>query len=369
MNNNFYRKEMSHFDLPRLASGKAGELRVTELEQNVILSLSKDDRNGMSHFDLPRLNRRVKASGLSVTKSNVILSLSKDDGREIRYFNGLSVIDKVYNFRLTLLYLLIFLSSITAQTAIWFPKEINVQPFTANFLEPKSGFLFNTSNDKIRLDIGTSQDILHIINQNDIFSFGADLFTYTRLRSEKDFHFPVETIDYFFGINASAKRIFCDNEVGLRFRFSHISAHLVDGQFDKTTNQWRDGRLPQVYSREFIELFPFIRFYDLRFYAGLTYIFHSSPKEIKKGIYQIGFDYFATIFSFGTATPFIAYDFKLSGKEKYVGNNFINFGMKFGQFNKKGFSIYYSYISGMSVHGEYLGINENYSSLGFNLDL
>ncbi|MFN3872333.1 MAG: DUF1207 domain-containing protein [Ignavibacterium sp.] len=251
----------------------------------------------------------------------------------------------------------------------WFPKELNVQPFTANFLEPKAGFLFNTSDDKIRLDIGTSQDILHIKNQEDILSFGVDLFTFTRLRSEKDFHFPVETIDYLFGLNAAYKKYYCNNEIGLRFRFSHISAHLVDGQFDKTTNQWRDGRLPQVYSREFIELFPFIRFNDLRFYAGLTYIFHSSPKEIKKGIFQIGGDYFLTNLNTEVFTPYIAYDFKLSGKEKYIGNNFINFGLKFGEFNKKGFSIYYSFISGHSIHGEYIDVRENYSSLGFNLDL
>ncbi|MFN3694744.1 MAG: DUF1207 domain-containing protein [Ignavibacterium sp.] len=251
----------------------------------------------------------------------------------------------------------------------WFPKELSVQPFTANFLEPKTGFLFNTSDNKIRLDIGTSQDILHIINQDDILSFGTDLFTFTRLRSEKDFHFPVETIDYLFGLNASYKKYYCDNEIGLRFRFSHISAHLVDGQFDKTTNQWRDGRLPQVYSREFIELFPFIRFNDLRFYAGLTYIFHSSPKEIKKGIFQIGGDYFLTNLNTKVFTPYIAYNFKLSGKEKYIGNNFINCGLKFGEFNKKGFSIDYSFISGHSVHGEYIDVRESYSSIGFNLDL
>jgi hypothetical protein len=251
----------------------------------------------------------------------------------------------------------------------WFPKELNVQHFTANFLEPKAGFLFNTSDNKIRLDIGTSQDIIHIKTESGIYSAGADLFTFTRLRSEKDFHFPVETIDYLFGLNASFRRKFCGNEFGVRFRFSHISAHLVDGQFDKSLNQWRDGRLPQVYSREFVELFPFIRFNDLRFYLGLTYIFHSSPKEIKKGIFQIGGDYFLTTISNNIFTPFVAYDFKLSGKDKYVGNNFINFGIKFGEFNKKGFSIYYSYISGQSIHGEYFDTKESYSSIGFNLDL
>ncbi|MEP0860153.1 MAG: DUF1207 domain-containing protein [Ignavibacterium sp.] len=298
---------------------------------------------------------------IKIFNSNIILSLSKDDS--ISY-----VLSQKPSFMFIIIFLLSINSFLFAQQN-WFPKELNVQPFTANFLEPKAGFLFNTSDNKIRLDVGTSQDILHIKSQDDIFSFGADLFTFTRLRGEDDFHFPVETIDYLFGLNASFKKVLAENEYGIRFRFSHISAHLVDGQFDKAISQWRDGRLPQVYSREFLELFPFIRLDDLRFYAGLTYIFHSSPKEIKKGIFQIGGDYFITELSNQVFTPFIAYDFKLSGKEKYVGNNFINFGIKFGEFNKKGFSIYYSYISGKSVHGEYFDLNENYSSIGFNLDL
>uniref|UniRef100_UPI00404B03DA DUF1207 domain-containing protein n=1 Tax=Ignavibacterium sp. TaxID=2651167 RepID=UPI00404B03DA len=308
-----------------------------------------------------------------MNKNSILSSLKDAEGEKPR-FDELNmtrgeknVRSKIFLSNLTLLLILLFNSLLSAQHQ-WFPNELNVRPFTANFLEAKAGFLFNTDN-KIRLDIGTTQDILHIKSNEAVISFGADLFTFTRLRSENDFHFPVETIDYLFGLNASYKKKYCDNELGLRFRFSHISAHLVDGQFDKAANKWRDDKLPQVYSREFIEFFPFVRFDDLRIYAGLTYIFHSSPKEIKKGIFQIGGDFFVTKLKTDWFTPFIAYDFKLSGKEKYVGNNFINFGMKFGEFNKKGFSIYYSFISGKSVHGEYFDMNESYSSVGFNLDL
>uniref|UniRef100_A0A832G6A1 DUF1207 domain-containing protein n=1 Tax=Ignavibacterium album TaxID=591197 RepID=A0A832G6A1_9BACT len=313
----------------------------------------------MTHFDKLSVTHFDKLSVTHFDKLNV---------KEEEKLKFQKVDHRIFRSSLTFLIILLFNSLLSAQHQ-WFPSELNVQPFTANILEPKAGFLFNISDNKIRLDIGTSQDILHIKNNETIISFGADLFTFTRLRSESDFHFPVETIDYLFGLNASYKKMYCDNELGFRFRFSHISAHLVDGQFDKTTNQWRDGRLPHVYSREFIEFFPFIRFNDLRFYAGLTYIFHSSPKEIKKGIFQFGGDFFVTKLRTDWFTPFIAYDFKLSGKEKYVGNNFINFGMKFGEFNKKGFSIYYSYISGKSIHGEYFDLNESYSSIGFNLDL
>jgi hypothetical protein len=309
---------------------------------------------------------RVKLKGIEINHSN-----SETSG--ITFSNQINLTnnrkERAKKHLLILLLWILVNSTANAQSFIWFPDQLNVQPFTANFLEPKAGFHFNSSDSKIRLDISTSRDVLLIKNQHQIFSFGADLFTFTRLRSEKDFHFPVETIDYLFGLNASIKKNVNQNEFGLRFRISHISAHLVDGQFDKASNQWRDGRLPMVYSREFLELFPFIRLNDLRFYAGLTYIFHSSPKDVIKGIYQLGFDYFATRLEFNYFTPFIAYDFKLSGKEKYLGNNFVKIGLKFGQFNKKGFSIYYSYISGLSVHGEYFELKEKYSAIGINLDL
>jgi len=250
-----------------------------------------------------------------------------------------------------------------------FPADLNIQPFTANFLEPKAGFLFSTSENKIRLDISTSRDIVKWFDDDETISVGADLFTFTRLRSTDDFKFPVETIDYLFGLNAGYKKKFNDDEFGLRFRLSHISAHLVDGQYDSQNQEWRQGREPFVFSKEFVEIFPYYRINNFRAYAGLTYIFHVIPEEIKKGIYQLGFDYFATQIGTDYLTPFVAYDFKLSGNEKYIGNNIFSAGIKFGKWNQRGLSIYYTYISGNSIHGEYFDVNENYSSIGFNFEL
>lgn len=251
-----------------------------------------------------------------------------------------------------------------------FPSGLNIQPFTANILEPKTGFLIALDKNQLQLDISTSKDIVHWSNDKDEISFGADLFTFTRLRSTDDFKFPVETIDYLFGFNAGYKTKICNNnEYGFRFRLSHISAHLVDGQFDAQTQQWRDGRKPFVFSKEFIELFPFYRVNTFRAYAGFTYIFHVIPDVIKNGIFQIGFDYFATQISTDYLTPFVAYDFKLNGVEKYAGNNIISAGVKFGNWNQRGLSLYFTYMSGKSIHGEYFDVNENYSSVGFNFEL
>ena len=150
-------------------------------------------------------------------------------------------------FRFILLFLVItpFVKSQTENQ--WFPSGLNVQPFTANFLEPRAGFSYMLGKNQIRLDIGTSTDIYLHKYQNRYFSLGADLFTYTRLRGENDFKFPVETIDYLFGINSTFKITNADKEIGVRVRLSHISAHLVDGSFDSQNMIWRDNKKMEVF--------------------------------------------------------------------------------------------------------------------------
>lgn len=251
----------------------------------------------------------------------------------------------------------------------WFPDNLNIQPFTANIIEPRAGFEFLLGRNEIRLYVGTSRDFYNVSDDNSILSFGADFFTYSLLRSERDFHFPVDAIDYLFGLNAGYRIKDEDKEYGARFRLSHISAHFVDGHFDYGTNKWRNGRTPQVYSREFLEVFPFFKINNLRLYAGFTYIFNVTPDFLGKEIFQTGFDYYFSETGFGIFNPFAAYDFKLSKIKKFSGNHSFVLGVKFGNYNSKGFSIRFSYLSGKSIHGEYFDINENYSSIGFNLDL
>jgi hypothetical protein len=258
----------------------------------------------------------------------------------------------------------------TCQAKIkWFPSSLNIQPFTANFLEPRAGVSYLVNADRLRLDIGTSHDLYRITWNNKTLSFGGDLFTFTRLRSEANFKFPVETIDYFFGINSGYKIIDDNEEYGFRFRLSHISAHLVDGRFDELNLDWRNNLLPFVYSREFVELFPFYKIDNFRGYVSFTYLFHVIPANIGKEIYQVGFDYYLVSFLGKNISPFIADDYKINKTENYNGNNIFMIGIKFGRYTGQGFSIIYSYYSGKSIHGEYYDMNEYYSSIGINLDL
>lgn len=249
-----------------------------------------------------------------------------------------------------------------------FPDNLNIQPFTANIFEPKLGFLFHLSKNELRLDIGNSLDILKFYDNNNFYSFGADLFTYTLLRSEKDFHFPVDAVDYLFGINAGYKKIIGVKQIGFRLRISHISAHFADGHFDGSNNKWRENLSPRVYSREFIEIMPFYSINSFRLYGGISYLFHVDPTYIKKDNYQIGFDYFGNEF-YKNIRPFFAYDLKIIHIDNYSINHSFVTGLKFGKVNGKGLSTYITYYSGKNIHGEYFDINKSYFALGINLDL
>ncbi len=72
------------------------------------------------------------------------------------------------------------LNSFAQTTTEWFPADLNIQPFTAHFLEPKAGFQYLFDLEKVRIDIGTSHDIIHWKAEDESFSFGADFFTYTQ---------------------------------------------------------------------------------------------------------------------------------------------------------------------------------------------
>jgi hypothetical protein len=270
-----------------------------------------------------------------------------------------------------LIILLMFNFNSYTQTKVdWFPADLNIQPFAAHFLEPKTGFQYLFEPEKVRIDIGTSQDIIHWVDENHTFSAGADFFTYTRARAEADFKFPVETIDYLFGINGSYKFKTEKTEWGTRLRFSHISAHLVDGYYNSKTQNWLNNYQPFVYSKEFFELIAYYKLHGVRLYGCLTYIIHIVPTDITKGIYGGGFDYYATQFNTLSFTPYIGYDFELSGiGETYFGNNIFTAGIKFGHPESRGFSIFTSYYSGKSVHGEFYTINEDYWTVGINLDI
>ena len=212
---------------------------------------------------------------------------------------------------------------------------------------PRIGGSGESANDKVRLDIGGSVSLFEEVREveyedlcghdpvcdNDSYdpyletlwtplavnlSIGADFFTWSRLRSESNFKFPVEAVDYYFGFYGSARigragdtyrnppRTFENPEKHRTtfiptVRIAHISAHLVDG--DPQFALPNDGAV--VYSREFIDLSMGMehlfwtgccldgfrgRTGYLRPYIGTQLLFHTIPDDLGRVTPYIGGD-------------------------------------------------------------------------------
>ncbi|MCX8011222.1 MAG: hypothetical protein N3A61_08720, partial [Ignavibacteria bacterium] len=138
---------------------------------------------------------------------------------------------------------------------IFFPIENLYKPNYSNPFEAKIGFDFYLNKNNIELNIGGAKDIFNLrLDEVNMLGLGTEFFTWTRLKSQSNFKFPVLTVDYFFGLYFTNRMKLLDYEFQSRLRLSHISAHLADGQYDNDNNQWTDSLKPFVYSREFIEL-------------------------------------------------------------------------------------------------------------------
>ena len=270
-----------------------------------------------------------------------------------------------------ILFLSLIISGVAlSQTTVVFPGELNIQPFTSNFLEPRMGVFFQTGQNDLRLDIGASKDIFHtrIFPQANL-SLGADFFTFTRLRGESGFHFPVDAVDYLFGVNAGFKKLLPgEREWGVRLRLSHISAHFVDGHYEGANHRWRDNRSPIVYSREFVEMMYYYRVSGIRVYAGVSYLFHVDPTEIEPWILQAGFDSYPRSLSFGFFHPYVAYDFKLASTTAYTSSHRVQLGIKYGHPFGAGLRLVFTLYQGKNVHGEYYELDDEYFSTGFTVD-
>lgn len=236
-------------------------------------------------------------------------------------------------------------------------------PLTANILEPRIGCLFQLSAKKLRLDIGTTVDLIEFNSgENCKTRIGTDFFTLSRLRSEGNMKFPVETADYFFGVNSTTKGKLNGLNYSARLRLAHISSHIVDGLANDTILT----KKPFVYSREFAELTGALNFDEFRLYAGLTYVFSRQPKSTNAIIPQLGFDF---KFKLNHIISVLAgYDFKLSGYDNiYFGAQSAQAGIKFETVNGVGILLNGYFFSGKSIHGMFYNVNDLYSGIGFQV--
>lgn len=283
--------------------------------------------------------------------------------------------------------LLLLASTATAQTFEEYRHTVEA-PYAGRY-EARIGGASEPGHEKLRLDIGASIDVLTIRDSTNMsarygatrLSLGADFFTWSRLRSEPNFKFPVEAVDYYFGVNAAIRLARIAGHAPLisevRLRAAHVSAHLVDGDpaFGDTSFAG-----PAVYSREFFDgmiaangerIAGALGAFNaaLRPYLGVVYLIHTVPQAASDATPYAGFDgYFVP----SESLPIViqgGYEARLNTElDAAIGEHHARLGLKIGRPYSNGVTLETAWFSGRSIYGQRFGRRESYLSIGFAVD-
>lgn len=250
--------------------------------------------------------------------------------------------------------LLVMISTIRALAGTDpFPQPI------ANPFEGRIQVFASPDARALRFDIGASP-VMYA--RDSTLTIRSDFFTLSRMRSAEAMKFPVETIDYWFGLSAAwASR---ELPISMRLRLAHVSAHFVDG------TRWpftADSTVP-IYSREFAELLIAAKTDPMRFYGGVTFIWSNHNPEFARVIPQIGVEYTHCFTS--SMSVVAAYDGKLVG---YRGVTLPQHCAQVGFLYRhrtdiEGGLMVYRY-SGRSIHGMFAQDRDDYWAVGLRLGM
>ena len=228
----------------------------------------------------------------------------------------------------------------------------------ANPFEARIQLVGQLAPRTLRLDIGASPELFRV---DSTYTVEAEFFTLTRLRSEGNLKFPVETADYWFGFTGSYTP--AGSAIDLRVRLAHISSHLVDG-YANARGQF-ERQLPFVYSREFIEAIAAYSIGNLRPYAGVTWVWSIQPRYFDRLIPHVGFDYSVDLGA--DCAVHVGHDAKLIGIHgSYAPQHSTQIGIqqRYPSGTSAGVALYR--FDGRSIHGMFANQAESYLGLGLS---
>jgi hypothetical protein len=261
---------------------------------------------------------------------------------------------------------------------VFLPPGLNVSPLRANLQEPRVGVFKFLSTSEMKVDIGNSIDIfgLRWSNGKTVATVGIDFMAYAYVIGANGFRLQIDAVDGFFGGNLSiTHRAEVDN-MQIRLRILHQSAHFVDGHIDPATNSWANGRAPIPYTRDFGELTGAhtvsTSFGRMRYYVGISYATLVRPTEVQRVGYFAGnelvFDRIIGILLDQPTNLYVAYHLSYTGSPSYLASHHLQAGIKFGEWRGKGPTMYLSYYRGRHFAAEYLDVRQETIAAGFTVD-
>jgi hypothetical protein len=257
------------------------------------------------------------------------------------------------------------------------PGRILFSPLVANAQEPRTGLRKEIGSSRLKLNIGTTMDILQYTPSGEsVLRLGIEFFTYALSTSNQGLRLQIAAVDGFFGGHVTWSPHGDVPGMRLRLRLLHVSAHLIDGSYDTNTGQWRNNRLPIPYTRDFGEL---VAAYSdqqgsihFRVYSGFSYATLVRPSNLKRLNLIAGGEVRSTGFPgslLGTQTAvYLAYHFLLSGAPAYAGGNAVEAGVKIGEWTGSGVKLYLSYDHGPEVFSQFYDMRRTAWGLGLAFD-
>ncbi len=263
---------------------------------------------------------------------------------------------------------------------VFLPPGLNFQPLKAGSDEAKMGLLYYTKTKNMKVDIGNSFDVFEFnFNSNDSkITVGAEFMAYAYVTSYLEYRLQIDAIDGFFGGNITYSKQYENNKLFLRFRYIHNSAHLVDGHWNTNEKKWIDGIQPSAFGNNYAEVIAANQVnsgtFNMRYYGGLDFSTgkYIGGKDLKRLWFKAG-----TEFAFQdllgkilnrNENIYIAVQFDVKGIPEYIVNQNYMAGIKLGDWNGKGVSLYLSYYNGGDVFSQYFTDRVSRFGAGFTFN-
>lgn len=269
------------------------------------------------------------------------------------------------------------LENLTSQSGYeFFPDDSIKHSFKAQEKAPRFGILYYPSNSNLKLDLGLPIEILKIDLKDEAnIIIGIEASMRILSTNFKGMRFQIDALDGTLGGFITYSQIHLNNQTQVRFRFNHISSHLLDGHWDHFTDYWI-SQTPLPYTQNYFELSyiknNFLRYGLIRYMGSLSYCTLVRPPEIKRLIFNLSFEYYFNLISTELQgikiTPLVSYNFEVNGNSNYKVNKSLLLGVKFGELLGKGIILYANYYSGNSPFYQYYNKSFHEAGLGFLID-
>jgi hypothetical protein len=251
-------------------------------------------------------------------------------------------------------------------------------PLIAPDAEPRVGIRKEIGSSMMTLDIGATYDLAEYSpSTGTAFRLGVDVFAYALTLSFEGHRLQVDAVDGFFGGHILYRAADFHTSFVLRVRGLHRSAHFLDGHFDNSLNQWKGGRSPLPFTKDFADIlldYTLNKFsVPLTVYSSLSYTTLVRPVDIGRFAMSFG-----TEISSGTTlgsvfgrpfAVFAACNVSLDWVPEQVATSVMVAGVKFGQWQGQGLRLVFGYRSGLEMYGEYFDVRRDYWSLGVLFDV